>query len=170
MADPTDSPVEKPSGGPADKPPDRPADTATAEPTPGEPGGAGVPGLDELGSWVGHRLDGIGGGSVGKVEGIYVDASTGTPAWLLARMGRFGHRSLVPAEDAVEGVGHVWVPYDRDAIRGAPRIEPGDALTTERELELCTHYGIPEGKGRAAEISDRSPDAISTRPAEPGQD
>lgn len=145
------------------EPPDQPLETATAEAAPGP---AEAPDLDEPRSWVGFRLDGIGGGAVGKVEGVYVDERTGAPAWLLARMGRFGHRSLVPAADAVGGVGHVWVPYDRDTIRRAPRIEPGDTLTAAQELDFCSHYGVPDGQGRAAELSGRPPVAVSARPAE----
>ena len=65
-------------------------------------------------AWTGHRLDEISGGRVGRVEGVFVDESSGAPEWLLARMGRFGHYTLIPGRDAVEGVGHVWVPYSRD--------------------------------------------------------
>jgi hypothetical protein len=98
---------------------------------------------------------------VGKVEGVYIDEASGEAEWLLARMGRFGRHSLVPARDAVAGVGHVWVPYGRETVRGAPRVEPGQPLDLDRELELCTHYGI----GRADELAGRSPQAITARPA-----
>src|SRR5919106_3930914 len=80
--------------------------------------------LEEAESWSGHRIDGISSTNVGKIEGVVVDAESGRPEWLLARMGRFGHHTLVPARDAVEGVGHVWVPYTRDQVRRAPKIEP----------------------------------------------
>ena len=67
-------------------------------------------------------------------------------------MGRFGHYTLIPARDAVEGVGHVWVPYTRDQIRTAPRIEPNAPLTAGTERELLAHYGIAVDAGRAAEL------------------
>jgi len=119
------------------------------------------PGLEEVRGWVGSRLDEIGGAAVGKIEGVYVDEEDGGAEWLLARLSRFGRHSLVPARDAVAGVGHVWVPYGREVIRGAPRAEPGQPLGIDRELELCAHYGTR----REDELAGRPPMAITSRPA-----
>jgi hypothetical protein len=123
------------------------------------------PSLEEVVSWAGHRLDDIGGGAVGKVEGTYVDAESGRPEWLLSRMGRFGHYCLVPARDAVGGVDRVWIPYTRDQIRQAPKIEPKAELTRAREDELLAHYGIGGEAGRAADIASRDAKAVTARPA-----
>jgi hypothetical protein len=124
--------------------------------------GTELPGVDEVRRWVGARLDEIGGGRVGKLEGVYVDHRSGAPAWLLARMGRFGRHTLVPVGDAVAGVGRVWVPYPRELLRGAPRIEPGDELDLEREQELSRHYGIDRG----AELAARGSEGVTSRPAD----
>jgi hypothetical protein len=124
-----------------------------AEPSPGsEPGGApaagedpdesGPPDLDEIRSWSGYRLDDLTGAGVGRVEGPYTPESGGRPEWMLARMGRFGHHCLVPVRDAVAAGRHVWVPYKRELIREAPRIEPGTRLTPEGEAELRSHYEV----------------------------
>ncbi|MGI9019143.1 MAG: hypothetical protein ACR2G3_00335 [Solirubrobacterales bacterium] len=123
------------------------------------------PSLEEVLAWTGHRLDEIAGGNVGKVEGAYVDAESGRPEWLLSRMGRFGHHCLVPARDAVCGVGHVWVPYTRDQIRRAPKIEPKAGLTRASEAELLAFYGIGGEAGRAAEIAEGAAQDITARPA-----
>ena len=121
--------------------------------------------LAEAQTWAGHRLDEIGGAAVGKVEGIYVDDESGRPEWLLARMGRFGHHTLVPARDAVEGVGRVWVPYTRDQIRRGPKASAGKPLSREAERELLGHYGIAADAGRFAELAKRPADAVTARPA-----
>ncbi len=123
------------------------------------------PDADDVRAWTGHRLDEISGGNVGRVEGAFVDEQTGAPEWLLARMGRFGHYTLVPGRDAVEGVGHVWVPYSRDQIRKAPRIDPSSPLTAGTERELLAHYGIAVDAGRAAELTELGDGAVSARPA-----
>lgn len=123
------------------------------------------PAADDVRGWAGNRLDEIGGGNVGKIEGLYADESSGAPEWLLARMGRFGHYTLIPARDAVEGVGRVWVPYTREQIRRAPRAEPGSPLTVATERELLGHYGIAVDAGRAAELEQLGEGAISARPA-----
>ncbi|CAN5427022.1 hypothetical protein BH10ACT11_BH10ACT11_08230 [soil metagenome] len=122
--------------------------------------------VDDAKTWSGHRLDEVGGNAVGKIEGVYVDEKTGEPEWLQARMGRFGHHSLVPARDAVEGIDRVWVPYSRDEIRKAPRIDPGVSIARDQEKEFLAHYGIDtEIAGRGAELADRGPAETTIRPA-----
>lgn len=120
--------------------------------------------LEEIRAWKGHRLDELGGAGVGKIEGAFVDAETGKPEWILARMGRFGNYTLVPARDAVEGVGHIWVPYSRDVIRRAPKVDPVASLTASAERSLLAHYGIAGPAGRSAELDERDPEAVSVRP------
>jgi len=89
-------------------------------------------------AWKGHKLDEMGGAQVGRVEG----SAKGTMEWLVARMGRFGHYCLVPGRDAVSANGRVWVPYTRDQIRRAPRVEPNAPLESESEQAVLTHYGL----------------------------
>jgi hypothetical protein len=121
---------------------------------------------EQVQGWGGFKLDDIGGSSVGKVEGAYVDDETGEPEWLLARMGRFGHHCLVPARDAVAAAGHVWVPYGRDQIRKAPRQEPGKPLERDIEQALLEYYGVGTGTaGRGADLARREAGAITARPA-----
>jgi hypothetical protein len=118
----------------------------------------------DMRSWGGYRLDEIGGANVGKIEGVFVDAGSGDPEWLLARMGRFGHYTLIPARDAVGGVKHVWVPYTRDQIRAAPKVDPRADLTASGERELLGHYGIMADAGRAAQISERDDADVTAKP------
>jgi hypothetical protein len=118
---------------------------------------------EDLRSWAGYRLDDLAGGHVGRVEGAYLAESGGGPDWLLARMGRFGHYCLVPAKDAVAVTGHVWVPYSRERIRAAPRIDPGSELTSEGQRELGLHYGV----AGAAAAGEGEPGAVVARPSAP---
>lgn len=124
-----------------------------------------VPGLDEARSWIGQPVDEISGATVARVESIYLDAEDGEPRWLQVRLGRFGRRTLIPYVDAAPGAGRVWVPHERASIRHAPELGDGEELTGQRELEFCLHYGIRPGMGRAAEINDRGPDAVTSRRA-----
>ena len=123
------------------------------------------PGAADVRAWAGYRLDEIGGGNVGKIEGVFVDAESGEAEWLLARMGRFGHYTLVPARDAVGGVKHVWVPYTRDQIRAAPKVDPRSDLTAGGEREMLAHYGIMADAGRAAQIAERDDGEVTANPA-----
>lgn len=127
--------------------------------------GAGETALDaeQVRGWAGFRLDGIGNGSIGKVEGAFVDDASGEPVWLLTRLGRFGHHTLIPARDAVEGVGRVWVPYTREQIRRAPKADSSAPLTAAAERMLLAHYGIERGGGRAAQLEGREDGTITAR-------
>ena len=122
------------------------------------------PTRDEVERWVGSRLDEITGVSVGRIEGAYVSEGSGRPEWILLRVGRFGHHTVVPARQAVAGVGHVWVPWDRATIRSAPRVELGGPLNAAEELQLCEHYGIVSGRGRAGELDGTPGDKKTVTP------
>lgn len=103
--------------------------------------GGNQPNLNEALGWIGSRVDDIYGANVGRLEDVWIDPGTGVPRWLLVKEGRFGGRTtLVPFEDATAGTGHVWVPYEREIVRGAPEIEPGAPLTQQVESSLRTHY------------------------------
>lgn len=126
---------------------------------------AAGPDAAEVRGWLGSRLDELGGATVAKIDGFYVDEQTGRPEWLVVRLGRLGHRALVPAREAVEAAGHVWVPYPRDVIKRAPRTNTKSPLNREAELDLLRHYGVAGGAGKAAELSTRGFEAITARPA-----
>ena len=121
----------------------------------------------DLAGWAGFKLDEMGGASVGKVEGVYVDDKSGRPEWILARMGRFGAHCLVPARDAVTANGRAWVPYTRDQIRRAPRVQPGKPLERESEQKMLDHYGIGKAAtGRSAELAEREAGTKTVHPAD----
>jgi hypothetical protein len=96
--------------------------------------------LDDLTEWAGLPLDDVHGVGVGRIESPLTGQRQA--GWLLARMGRFGHHTAVPARDAVEGVGRVWVPYSRDQIRHAPKLDAVESLDPLMERELLAHYGL----------------------------
>jgi hypothetical protein len=129
-----------------------------------EPPAVQAPSAEQALDWTGARLDEIGGQSAGMVEGVYVDAAKATPEWLLVRLGRFGHYTLVPFAHAAAAGGRVWVPYERAALRDAPRIGAGTDLSRETELELRDHFGIGEDS-RSAELRVREPGSTTARSA-----
>jgi hypothetical protein len=128
-------------------------------------GEATRPSVDEARSWVGFSLDEMSGAGAGRVEGLLVDARDGEAEWVLVRLGRLGSCGVVPAREAVGAAGQVWVPWDRATIRSCREVEPGASLTVAEERELCAHYGIGEGVGRAAELAGRPGSDTSARPA-----
>lgn len=80
--------------------------------------GENMPDIETVKEWIGYRVDDVYGARVGRLENIYVDDETREPKWLVVRLGRFnGESGLVPIDDCVVGAGHVWVPFERAAIR-----------------------------------------------------
>jgi sporulation protein YlmC with PRC-barrel domain len=114
--------------------------------------------------WVGLRVDDAQGARVGTVEDVYVDRASGTPVWLLVRVGRLraSHR-LVPLPTHGANGNRVSVPYARDLIRRAPPVERSGALPQAREAALCAHYELTSGRG--AEIGSVSAHDLTAVPA-----
>ena len=127
---------------------------------------ASLPSIEDAIAWEGKQVDGLGNKSLGRVAGIHVDADDGEPRWVLIRLGPLAGCTAIPFEHVAEGAGRLWAAYERDWIREAPRFRPNESLTALQELELCAHWGIREGQGRAAEVAERDPDEITAVPAE----
>ena len=127
-------------------------------------GARGVP-LEALLALEGAQVDDLAGSSAGKLDGVFADAESGEPAWLLVKLGLFGKAVPVPAQDCAAAAGLLWIPYSREELRSAPSVDSHKPLTREQELEICAGYGIPSDFGRAAEVSARPPEAVTARPA-----
>ena len=130
-----------------------------AEPSP-------KPSTAEALGWLGADLSELGGDAVGEVQGIYVDAEHGEPAWLIARLGRRRRSRMVavPFANCAGAPFGVWVAQEGDAIRSAPVVDPTRPLRREHELTICAHFGIGEKVGRAAEVAGREEGGITATP------
>jgi hypothetical protein len=122
---------------------------------------AAPPSLEQARGWVGHRVDELGGASVARVQSVFVDTESGEAVWVVAKLGRFGRVVAIPFLDCAAGVGHVWVPYTRTVLRGAPVVDPAKPLTREQELAICAHYGVHDEMGRALEVKGREEGAVT---------
>lgn len=132
-----------------------------AEPAPSAPFS-----LDEAKGWAGDQVDDAGGTGAGQVHGLFVDAGSGEPAWLIVKQGRFGGSLVaVPLRDCAAGAGRVWVAHPRETIRSSPVVDPTRPLLREHELTICAHYGIGERVGRAAEVAGRPAASVTSTPA-----
>jgi hypothetical protein len=128
-------------------------------------GKASLPSLDEAVGWDGKPIDGLESKTLGRVAGIHVDAEDGEPRWVLIRLGPLAGCTAIPFEHVAEGAGRLWAAYERDWVREAPRFRPTEALTALQELELCAHWAIGGGQGRAAQVAERDADEITAVPA-----
>ncbi|WP_336922168.1 PRC and DUF2382 domain-containing protein [Aquipuribacter sp. SD81] len=109
--------------------------------------------LDGDGTVVGR--DGEKLGSVGQV---FLDDRTGTPEWVTVTTGLFGtSQSFVPLAEGTADGSRVTVPYAKDTVKGAPRVDDSAGhLSQEQEGELYRHYGLADPSHDEADRTDRT--------------
>lgn len=83
------------------------------------------------------------GNKIGAVGELYLDDRSQDPSWASVKTGLFGmSQSFVPLDEAtVEGDG-IRVPYTKEQVKDAPRIDPDGHLEPEDEERLYRHYGL----------------------------
>jgi len=121
---------------------------------------------DEAMDWIGAELAELGGSPIGQVQGLYVDADSGEPAWVIARLGRRRRARVValPASTCAGAPFGVWAAQEADAIRSAPVVDPTRPLRREHELTICAHFGIGEKVGRGSQVANRESREITAVP------
>ena len=88
------------------------------------------------------------GDKIGSIGQIYLDDSTGEPEWVTVKTGVLGiAESFVPLDGAKLSGGDIVVRYDKDTVKGAPRVDPQGNLSPEEEAHLYSYYGDMGGGG-----------------------
>jgi uncharacterized protein (TIGR02271 family) len=102
-----------------------------------------MPDIDTVRTWEARTMVDRDGGRIGPIDAIYLDDRTGEPEWALVNTGLFGTKaSFVPLAQATEDGGDVRVPYDKQLVKDAPRIDPDGHLSEAEERQLWRHYGL----------------------------
>ena len=105
----------------------------------------------------GHILSST-GDEIGGIGQIYLDDSTGDPAWITVRTGLIGtNESFVPLEGAEVHGDDVLVGYDSATIAGAPTVHPDGSLSPAEEDQLYDYYGLSTGPVGGAHCRDDQP-------------
>jgi uncharacterized protein (TIGR02271 family) len=102
-----------------------------------------MPDIDTVRTWQGRTMLDRDGGRIGTIDAIYLDDHTGQPEWALVNTGLFGTKaSFVPLAQATQSDHDVRVPYDKQLVKDAPRIDPDGHLSEAEERQLWRHYGL----------------------------
>jgi uncharacterized protein (TIGR02271 family) len=102
-----------------------------------------MPDIDTVRTWEGRTLVDRDGSRVGRIDAIYLDDQTGEPEWALVNTGLFGTRSsFVPLAQATQAGEEIRVPYDKQLVKDAPRVDPDQHLSEAEERQLWRHYGL----------------------------
>src|ERR671911_3209120 len=105
--------------------------------------GRQMPDIDTVRTWQGRILVDRDGDRIGSIDAIYLDDRTGQPEWALVNTGLFGTKaSFVPLAQATPAGEEVRVPYDKQLVKDAPRIDPDGHLSEAEERQLWRHYGL----------------------------
>ena len=98
------------------------------------------------------------GDKIGRVGQIYLDDDSGHPSWVTVKTGLFGtQESFVPLGKADVDGADIVVPYDKETIKGAPRVDTGGSLTPQEEKRLFAYYFDAQTIG-----TDRRRDDVDT--------
>jgi uncharacterized protein (TIGR02271 family) len=102
-----------------------------------------MPDIDTVRTWQGRTLIDRDGSRIGSIDAIYLDDRTGEPEWALVNTGLFGTRSsFVPLAQAAQTGDEVRVPYDKQLVKDAPRVDADQHLSEAEEQQLWRHYGL----------------------------
>jgi uncharacterized protein (TIGR02271 family) len=102
-----------------------------------------MPDIDTVRGWQGRTMVDRDGSRIGSIDAIYLDDQTGQPEWALVNTGLFGTRSsFVPLAQATPTDHDVRVPYDKQLVKDAPRVDPDQHLSEAEERQLWRHYGL----------------------------
>jgi uncharacterized protein (TIGR02271 family) len=86
------------------------------------------------------------GSKIGSLGELYLDDRTDEPSWATVKTGLFGmSESFVPLDNATTEGGDLRVPYTKDQIKDAPRVDPEGHLEEAEEDRLYRHYGVAAG-------------------------
>jgi uncharacterized protein (TIGR02271 family) len=102
-----------------------------------------MPDTETVRTWQGRTLLDRDGSRIGTIDAIYLDDRTGQPEWALVNTGLFGTKaSFVPLIQAFQSDNDVLVPYDKQLVRDAPRVDVDQRLSEAEEQRLWRHYGL----------------------------
>lgn len=98
--------------------------------------------IDDLLQRNGNVLS-LDGNKIGSVGQVYADDTDGQPTWVTVKTGLFGtSESFVPLQGARLEGDDIVVPYTKDQVKDAPRVETDGHLEPSEEDRLFGHYGL----------------------------
>ena len=119
------------------------------------------PSIETAQSWQGRTMVDADGDKIGNVDAIYVDDQTGEPEWALVNTGLFGTKSsFVPLAQARDVGDSVQVPYDKQMVKDAPRVDTDQHLSEAEEQQLWRHYGLDYDSRYTTDTADRDRDGV----------
>jgi uncharacterized protein (TIGR02271 family) len=129
-----------------------------------------MPDIGTVKAWRGKTVFDRDGSRIGPITDIYADTPAGRPEWAVVDTGLFGAKStFVPIGEARPADGDVQVPYQKQLVKDAPKLDTDRDLSVDDERELWRHYGLDYDAGDDTadrDASGQSTDTAMTRSEE----
>lgn len=138
---------------------------------------------ENIQSIVGGTLIGADDEKLGRIDQVFVDAADGHPTWAEVHLGALRrHTAFVPLDDATWEHDEVFVPFSKEQVKNAPRLDASGGLSPAQEDELTRYYSgadarVDEDRDRDQDRDDEHPETArrhdtddDSAPAEPGLD
>jgi uncharacterized protein (TIGR02271 family) len=129
-----------------------------------------MPDIGTVRTWRGKTVFDRDGRRIGPITDVYADTRTGRPEWAVVDTGRFGAKStFVPIGEARSTGDDVQVPYQKQLVKDAPKLDTDRDLSVADERELWRHYGLDYDAGDDTadrDASGRPTDTAMTRSEE----
>ncbi|MCU1530844.1 MAG: photosystem reaction center subunit [Arthrobacter sp.] len=111
------------------------------------------------------------GDKIGSIGQVYADDDSGQPTWVTAKTGLFGtSESFIPLEGARLEGNDIVVPYSKDQVKDAPRVDTDGHLEPSEEERLYEHYQLGGGGRTYTDATtDRDTDTARTGTASTGR-
>lgn len=85
------------------------------------------------------------GTKIGSIGQVYLDDESGRPEWVTVSTGMFGRaESFVPLAQATLDGDQLRVPYGKEKVKDAPRVDADGHITPEEESQLYRYYGLDD--------------------------
>jgi uncharacterized protein (TIGR02271 family) len=125
-----------------------------------------------IASLVGGDVTDTEGHKIGTVGQIYVDPDTGRPNWATVATGWFGtSESFVPLTEAdTTADGSLRVPYSKEEVKDAPRIESDTELSDAEEARLHEYYQLAGTPHHGTDTDATTGRATAENPGAEGYD
>jgi hypothetical protein len=107
--------------------------------------------IEDIKEWRGEDVLDPRGEKLGKLEEVFYDTESDTPAFAAIKSGVFAkHLTLVALGGATAGHAYLRVSVDKAEFKDAPSFDPDAELTIDDEATAYHHYGLdyrPVGHG-----------------------
>ena len=95
---------------------------------------------------IGRTVYSTDGQKIGELRQVYLDDQTEQLQFITVNTGLFGtSESFVPASDASATEDGVTVPFDKDKVKHAPKMDADGHISPEQEQEIYAYYGLAYG-------------------------